>query len=560
MMTTEINLKRDKCSELALKIKNKYNLKKSLYLNCSTFNLFKDFQNNSDLEIQISEDKKNNKNVLYGDPFLVLDQIKDKFNFIIGDLPFGLKREEWQDREKDISLRERKNWLILFKSLFNLSENGQGLFVVEPSILQSNKGFIKQLNKKGFYVNAIFNCPEKMLYPQTSLQVILILISRKKVDSVFSIELNENSVIGDILEAYDNASQGSDFSTGLWVMFDEFRGFKQAKTFEKITKLLKQYKTFKVYSLKDISTSIKIRDNIKPQDNSIYIPRTGKIIQNEYDKIKSNNYYQIILNPKYAIAEYLMLFFNTDVGRSIIELTESGTIIPYKKRSDLESLEIPLPDVEIQKEIINLNHKLYALNNKLSDFEKEIAINPLSCQKIKFEVDKILNVLELLNDSDKILSLIRDGESKTLEFKETLTKNIRTNQKDKEMQKAALKTIIAFLNTEGGTLLIGVNDEGAIVGIEKDFFENNDNYLKHLHNLIRDQIGEQFFPLIDYKIVLVRDKKVLKVDCKKSKTPVYLGKHEEFYIRSNPATDKLTGRRLVEYIKNHFNGEKNNGN
>ena len=551
-MTTDTNLKRAKCSELALKIKNEYNLKKTLYLNYLTSNLFEDFQNNSDLEIQFSESKKDNKNVLYGDPFVLLDQIKDKFDFVIGNLPFGLKREEWQDKEKDIYLRERKNWLILFKSLFNLSENGQGLFIVEPSILQS-KDFIKQLNKKGFYVNAIFNCPEKMLYPQTSLQVSHLLISRKKVDSVFAIELNENSVIEDIFEAYDNKSQGSDFSTGLWVMFDKFRGFKQAKTLEKVTKLLKQYKTFKVYSLKKILTSIEIGDKIRPQDNSIYIPRNGKIIQNEYDKIKSKNYYQIVLNSKYAIAEYLVLFFNTDVGRSIIELIETGTVIPNKKQSDLESLGIPLPDLETQKEIINLNHKLYDLNNKLSDFEREIAINPLSCQKIEFEVDKMLDALKLLNNSDKILSSIRDGESKILEFKETLTKNIRTNQKDKEIQKATLKTIVAFLNTEGGTLLIGVNDEGAIIGIEKDFFENNDNYLKHSHNLIRDQIGEQFFPLIDYKIVLVENKKVLKVDCKKSKIPVYLGKDEEFYIRSNPATDKLTGKRLVEYIKIHFN-------
>jgi hypothetical protein len=54
-------------------------------------------------------------------------------------------------------------------------------------------------------------------------------------------------------------------------------------------------------------------------------------------------------------------------------------------------------------------------------------------------------------------------------------------------------------------------------------------------------------------------KKVLKVDCKKSKIPVYLGKDEEFYIRSNPATDELTGKRLVEYIKIHFN-EGNNDN
>lgn len=560
-MIIDTNLKRAKCSELALKIKNKYKLKKSLYLNCSIFNLFENFQNNFDLEIQFSESKKNSnnyKNILYGDPFVLLDQIKDKFDFIVGDLPFGLMREEWQDKKKDISLKERKNWLILFKSLFNLSENGQGLFIIEPSILQS-KDFIRQLNKKGFYVNAIFNCPKKIFYPQTYLQTILLLISRKKVDSVFAIELNENSIIEDILEAYDNKSQGSDFSTGLWEMFDEFRGFKHAKTFEKVTKLLKQYKTFKVYSLKNISTSIEIGDKIKPQDNSIYIPRNGKIIQNEYDKIKSKNYYQIVLNSKYALAGYLMLFFNTDVGRSIIELIETGTVIQYKKRSDLESLEIPLPDLETQKEIVNLNHKLSDLTNKLSGFEKEIAINPLSCQKIKSEVDKMLDSLDLLNDSDKILSLIRDGESKTLEFKQTLTKNIITNQKDKEIQKAALKTVIAFLNTEGGILLIGVNDKGDIVGIEKDLFKNNDNYLRLSYNLIRDQIGEQFFPLIDYKIVLIENKKVLEVDCKKSKAAVYLGKDEEFYIRSNPATTKLTGKKLVEYIKNHFN-EGNNDN
>jgi hypothetical protein len=484
----------------------------------------------------------------------LLDQINDRFDFIIGDLPFGMMSGEWKDGEKNISLKGKKNWLILFKSLFLLTEEGQGLFVVEPSIVW-NKEFIQQLSRKGFYVNAIFNCPENLLRPQTSLQTNLLLISRKKTDSVFAIELSEETVIEDMIEAYDKNSQGSDFTTGRWVIFDKFRGFREAKISEKITKLLEQYKTFKVYSLKQISLSISIGDKISSQDNSIYVPRNGRIIQLDYEKLKSKNYYQIVLNTKYALAEYLVLFFNTGVGRSIMELIETGIYIPNKKRSDLEKLEIPLPELEMQKEIIELNHNLMDLNNKISNFEKEIAISPLSCQKIKSEVNKMLNSLNLLNDSDKILSLIRDGESKTLEFKETLSKNIRTNQKDKEMQKAVLKTIVGFLNTEGGILLIGVNDNGSVEGIEKDFFEKNDVYLKHVHNLIRDQIGEQFFPLIDYNIILINDKKIVRVDCKKSKTPVYLGKDEEFYIRSNPATDKLTGKRLVEYIKNHFGGD-----
>ena len=553
-MKQDNSLKRVKCSELANKIKEKYDLKKTLYLNSSNFRLFDTFQNTSNLEIQYFEKKTNNKNVLCGDPFILLDQINDRFDFIIGDLPFGMMSGEWKDGEKNISLKGKKNWLILFKSLFLLTEEGQGLFVVEPSIVW-NKEFIQQLSRKGFYVNAIFNCPENLLRPQTSLQTNLLLISRKKTDSVFAIELSEETVIEDMIEAYDKNSQGSDFTTGRWVIFDKFRGFREAKISEKITKLLEQYKTFKVYSLKQISLSISIGDKISSQDNSIYVPRNGRIIQLDYEKLKSKNYYQIVLNTKYALAEYLVLFFNTGVGRSIMELIETGIYIPNKKRSDLEKLEIPLPELEIQKEIIELNHNLMDLNNKISNFEKEIAISPLSCQKIKSEVNKMLNSLNLLNDSDKILSLIRDGESKTLEFKETLSKNIRTNQKDKEMQKAVLKTIVGFLNTEGGILLIGVNDNGSVEGIEKDFFEKNDVYLKHVHNLIRDQIGEQFFPLIDYNIILINDKKIVRVDCKKSKTPVYLGKDEEFYIRSNPATDKLTGKRLVEYIKNHFGGD-----
>jgi hypothetical protein len=553
-MKQDNSLKRVKCSELANKIKEKYDLKKTLYLNSSNFRLFDTFQNTSNLEIQYFEKKTNNKNVLCGDPFILLDQINDRFDFIIGDLPFGMMSGEWKDGEKNISLKGKKNWLILFKSLFLLTEEGQGLFVVEPSIVW-NKEFIQQLSRKGFYVNAIFNCPENLLRPQTSLQTNLLLISRKKTDSVFAIELSEETVIEDMIEAYDKNSQGSDFTTGRWVIFDKFRGFREAKISEKITKLLEQYKTFKVYSLKQISLSISIGDKISSQDNSIYVPRNGRIIQLDYEKLKSKNYYQIVLNTKYALAEYLVLFFNTGVGRSIMELIETGIYIPNKKRSDLEKLEIPLPELEMQKEIIELNHNLMDLNNKISNFEKEIAISPLSCQKIKSEVNKMLNSLNLLNDSDKILSLIRDGESKTLEFKETLSKNIRTNQKDKEMQKAVLKTIVGFLNTEGGILLIGVNDNGSVEGIEKDFFEKNDVYLKHVHNLIRDQIGEQFFPLIDYNIILINDKKIVRVDCKKSKTPVYLGKDEEFYIRSNPATDKLTGKRLVEYIKNHFGGD-----
>ena len=76
--------------------------------------------------------------------------------------------------------------------------------------------------------------------------------------------------------------------------------------------------------------------------------------------------------------------------------------------------------------------------------------------------------------------LIKRGESKTLEFKSTLRWNLKEDrQDDKGVTHAVLKTIAAFLNTEGGDLLIGVADDGSIVGIERDQLENDDKFMRH---------------------------------------------------------------------------------
>jgi Putative DNA-binding domain len=77
--------------------------------------------------------------------------------------------------------------------------------------------------------------------------------------------------------------------------------------------------------------------------------------------------------------------------------------------------------------------------------------------------------------------LIKRGESKTLEFKSTLRWNLKEDRKDDQgVTHAALKTIAAFLNTDGGDLLIGVADDGSIVGIERDKLENDDKFMRHL--------------------------------------------------------------------------------
>ena len=82
-------------------------------------------------------------------------------------------------------------------------------------------------------------------------------------------------------------------------------------------------------------------------------------------------------------------------------------------------------------------------------------------------------------------------EDKTTEFKSTLRTNMHTGEKDKTMELMVLKTIAAFINSDGGTLVIGVADDGASVGIGADGFPNEDKMHLHLANLVRDRIGAE---------------------------------------------------------------------
>jgi hypothetical protein len=155
---------------------------------------------------------------------------------------------------------------------------------------------------------------------------------------------------------------------------------------------------------------------------------------------------------------------------------------------------------------------------------------------------------------EDIQELVIQGESKKLEFKATLRWHKDLNKFHQDIETAVLKTIAALLNTEGGTLLVGVMDDGTITGIEPDRFANDDKCLLHLTNLINSRIGAENTGQIDCKLIRVGDKKVLRIECKCSDTAVFLktNDNEEFYVRMGPSSVKLQARKLLEYTAKRF--------
>ncbi len=157
------------------------------------------------------------------------------------------------------------------------------------------------------------------------------------------------------------------------------------------------------------------------------------------------------------------------------------------------------------------------------------------------------------NTAADILHLIREGESGTVEFKQTLRFNIKAGKNGKEIEHASLKTVAGFLNSEGGTLLIGIADSGEVTGFEEDKFENDDKALLHFNNLVNQYIGTEFARYLDTSIIKVEGKHILRAYCLPASAPAILtsGKNEEFFVRSGPASRQLTLSQFYEWLQNH---------
>ncbi len=158
------------------------------------------------------------------------------------------------------------------------------------------------------------------------------------------------------------------------------------------------------------------------------------------------------------------------------------------------------------------------------------------------------------HDILSVADLIAGGESGAVEFKSTLRTNLHTNQPDDKVQMSAIRTIAGFLNARGGTLLIGVADNGDVLGLGADNFPSEDKMGLHLVNLVRDQVGELFLPYVHQHFEEEGDSRVLAIRCEKGPKPAFVkdGAVHRFFVRAGNSTAELSGAAVTDYVKQRF--------
>jgi len=160
--------------------------------------------------------------------------------------------------------------------------------------------------------------------------------------------------------------------------------------------------------------------------------------------------------------------------------------------------------------------------------------------------------------SKPVSELVVMGESPTLEFKSSLRWDFRQEATNKGLQKVIAKTVAGLMNSEGGTLLIGVADDGAIVGIENDLKslsrEDLDGFEQTLRQVLAENCGAEFSHLVKSSYESVNGATVAVVKVDPSPKPIYVDGSgaTEFFVRVGNTTRPLDLQASHDYIRMHW--------
>jgi membrane protein YdbS with pleckstrin-like domain len=154
--------------------------------------------------------------------------------------------------------------------------------------------------------------------------------------------------------------------------------------------------------------------------------------------------------------------------------------------------------------------------------------------------------------------LIAAGESQYVEYKASLLWDYRQQKPNKALYTPVMKNVAGFMNATGGVLLIGVADDGEVLGLEPDFSslkrQNVDGFELAFNMAFNKMIGVEYRHFVDVTFPEVDGVVICKVDVRPATRPVYLHDKggEQFYIRAGNGSQPLSMSQAHEYISERF--------
>lgn len=255
---------------------------------------------------------------------------------------------------------------------------------------------------------------------------------------------------------------------------------------------------------------------------------------------------------KYALAQEL-------TNRAILTQVANRTKSATNAADYLAEVKVKFPKA-LELQCVPEDPELWKIENYEQFLEKRRAT-------LATNLNSFLNKITETEETVAPVSLdelIAEGESDELEFKSTLRWDVKEGTINKKLEDVIMKTVAAFANSQGGTLLVGVADDGEVLGLEPDFHSlgngDRDKFELHLRNLLNQQFGTGFVTSkVGIKFHVVGDKEVCQIEAAPANDAVIVEVKDKngqstkkFYARSGNSSQEIPLDEMSAYIKERF--------
>ena len=561
----------------------------------------------------ISPEMASQSSELFPDFQILTEDTASKFtlpknaDLIVSSLPIGLRLTEKiiiRERENDLTKKakdlEKRMDLklvsdaIMFNSVKQISDDGMAIFLTSHQLLLTKRSrqMINLLEDEGVFLNAAISIQNPKI-PGTGIKFLMSIFSRTKNETLFFGGC-KSVLSNDVLHAYNSGVNVE--GVGVWATLEDFIGFSDDNTplindinvHKEILrkKLVASASLFEFFTLGDLvsvmgSTSTgKLRDDVI-WENVIFLRKDNPISTTDKsiaDKWK-RGYFAIELKKDKVNNEYLNYLFTRSVGKYMLDTIVWQNVMRSINKRNLSSMPVLLPSLATQDTVVEIRRQIDIKMSELDEL-KEMLHRLDDIDLIRAELEKVKT------SRDDVVSLLQQEEGSKLEFKSSLWRNFSKDlpidsqtTKNPKLEDSVIKTICAFLNSEGGTLLIGVSDtkspdgRSLITGIEHDYVwckknnQNQDGFGQSIENLIRDKLTSSLTPLekhISKSFHSVDGKTICRINVIPAPTKGYgyavfakVSNVDEMrlFIRAGETTTMQSPESQMNYIVGHFMDE-----
>jgi hypothetical protein len=490
----------------------------------------------SDDDLTVKKFLVENINLTINDLANAISKVKKNYDIIFFQLPFGLKEPNENDiLHKVIEKNLKKFGVALSVSVFN--------------------SFTDRIDDK---YQLSHRCREGILgniYNNTSMNVSLYeFLKRENPKCEFNIyccdyrNFLEEKITYNKIKIYKIERQN---------FFDAQSSIKQYEFIKKNSN--KNYSWLKNVSINhgkiDLTKNNKkkniVIEKINDLKNTIFIPsmpsNTNKT-ETEVKNLKAWHYWMFVLDPSLISSDFAKDFLNSKTGKEILMSLAVGSTIKQINSFGASRILVLHRPLSEQKKILENSKKVRDFLKYTQDFIDKITEEKIYDSNYQINFDNFLNKHPDY-ENKRLLSL---EESMTFERKETMRYDVKKNEIQNYITDTVLKTIVAFLNTDGGHLIIGQKDNKEINGIESDKFKSQDDWIKFLKDKVKTHIGIEYFgKYIKYNFFSIEEKIVAIISCSPlSKDKNAFLNEQDFYVRVGPSSEKLSAKQVLDFKKN----------